>query len=129
VVLNGRVSDVSLIKKSKERILFESELFNRVAEEIEQGEIHKGLWAKARANTGSANQDAIQGEYIRLRVEHLEAEYEVGADSVNLAAKQIEREANRRTNADARKKAGETFLGVLFIVLAVWALLYAMLFL
>ena len=52
----------------------EIQLYELVAEELEQGEQSKGLWAKALAE-GEGNIEKAKGLYIKLRVEMIKDEW------------------------------------------------------
>ena len=60
--------------KTPEDRLSEIQLYELVAEELEQGEQFKGLWAKALAE-GEGNIEKAKGLYIKLRVEMIKDEW------------------------------------------------------
>lgn len=60
--------------KTPEDRLSEIQLYELVAEELEQGEQSKGLWAKALAE-GEGNIEKAKGLYIKLRVEMIKDEW------------------------------------------------------
>ncbi len=53
-------------------------LYDQVAEDLSRGQIRRGLWTKALADTGYDEQKA-KAAYIRMRVEDLRSEASASA--------------------------------------------------
>lgn len=94
-------------KSADERIL-EDELYVRVFEEIEQGQMDKAAQARA-IEEGGSDAGAVKKAYIKHRMTRLKAEHEV------VLRQKAERDAKLRERqiADAVKKAEEERLSAL----------------
>jgi hypothetical protein len=84
--------------KTPEDRLSEIQLYELVAEELEQGEQSKGLWAKALAE-GEGNVEKAKGRYITLRVEMIKDEWAY-AEKILIE----EQELNKRAEYSKEKK-------------------------
>ena len=89
--------------KTPEDRLSEIQLYELVAEELEQGEPSKGLWAKALAE-GEGNIEKAKGLYIKLRVEMIKDEWAY-AEKV---AVQREKQAEEQKRAEALAAKAQT---------------------
>ena len=72
----GFIDDIRKGKQARKdaKVLAEEKLYEHIGNEIESGEIRSGLWVKATSIATSSDPEDINREYIRLRVEHLQAE-------------------------------------------------------
>lgn len=95
---------MEILKRLKEdgiaKRLAEEELYNRVAQELAQGERREGLWAKALADSEGVETKA-QGLYIKYRVQSLVDELELQAaleekEKVYKAAQQAKEAAKEK---------------------------------
>ena len=84
--------------KTPEDRLSEIQLYELVAEELEQGEQSKGLWAKAFAE-GEGNVEKAKGRDITLRVEMIKDEWAY-AEKILIE----EQELNKRAEYSKEKK-------------------------
>jgi hypothetical protein len=83
--------------KTPEDRLSEIQLYELVAEELEQGEQSKGLWAKALAD-GEGNIEKAKGLYIKLRVQMIKDQW---AQSDKVRAENVE---SKRTSLLGERK-------------------------
>ena len=123
--------------KTPEDRLSEIQLYELVAEELEQGEQSKGLWAKALAE-GEGNIEKAKGLYIKLRVEMIKDEWayaekvavelqkqdEDRRQAEALAAREQKRGWPSSAESQAQKKIGKIWFLVLVIIVfgSLWAL-------
>ena len=90
--------------KTPEDRLSEIQLYELVAEELEQGEQSKGLWAKALAE-GEGNIEKAKGLYIKLRVEMIKDEWAYAEKVAIDRQKQLEEEyKEERKRADRQNQ-------------------------
>ena len=79
--------------------LAEEQLYAQAAEEAASGQIRRGLWAKAIAETGG-DEAAAKAHYLKLRVEIMRAEAEV----TDFVAKEAAREGERYAADQERQR-------------------------
>ena len=102
---------------SKENRAIEEILYSKVAEEIENNDIKKGLWTKALSET-VGDKIATQALYIKLRVQNLKDEQEFAQDS---EINQIKRKVSERRVAMLDKVMKTIFISLIlaFILIAI----------
>ena len=98
---------MGIFKKSDDRIIYESQLYEMVAAEISAGEIHSGLWTKATAEARSSDEMDIEAVYIKLRAEYLEAEHRVGVRVTKQVQKNQKASTNYRNDPPRQSKPKE----------------------
>lgn len=81
----------------------ETKMYDTVANEIEQGQIHKGLYAKALSIT-KGDKPKAQALYIKLRVKELTAQLR---EAHARQQEQIRQDEERSKQEEARKRQEE----------------------
>ena len=110
---------MSNVKKPEDR-LSEIQLYELVADELEQGEQSKGLWAKALAE-GEGNLEKAKGRYIALRVEMIKDEWAYAEKAaIELQKKQKKQAKKRRKEEPVSITQFVIYIVFLAILVTVW---------
>ncbi len=98
----------------------EDKIYDKIAKEIEDGDIQKGLWTKAKAQ--SAGDDSqIESKYIQLRFAQLKEKSISDHDAK--VAEQNQQEAAAKEEEKKRKKLGAGFSAVVWVLsfIVIWS--------
>lgn len=109
--------------KSQEIKDLEEKIYDKIAKEIEEGDIQKGLWTKAKAQSGF-DDSQIESKYIQLRFNQLK-EKSIGDHDAKVAERK-QQEAEKKQEEKKRKKLSAGFSAGLwaFTFVIVWSNLY-----
>ena len=89
--------------------LSEIQLYELVAEELDQSKQSKGLWAKALAD-GEGNIEKAKGLYIKLRVEMIRDEWAYAEKVANERQKQSEERKKEKVQTTEWRSSAEAKL-------------------
>jgi hypothetical protein len=95
--------------KTPEDRLSEIQLYELVAEELDQSKQSKGLWAKALAD-GEGNIEKAKGLYIKLRVEMIRDEWAYAEKVANERQKQSEERKKEKVQTTEWRSSAEAKL-------------------
>jgi len=101
----------------------EDKIYDKIAKEIEDGDIQKGLWTKAKAQT-AGDDSQIESKYIQLRFAQLKEKSIADHDAK--VGEENELEEQRKTEEKKKKKLSAGFSAGLwaFTFVIVWSNLY-----
>jgi len=106
--------------KSQEIKDLEDKIYDKIAKEIEEGDIQKGLWTKAKAQSGG-DDSQIESKYIQLRFNQLK-EKSIADHDAKVAEKN-QQEAEKKQEEKKRKKLGAGFSAVVWVLsfIVIWS--------
>lgn len=109
---------------AKSRII-EEQLYEQVANELDQGAVRKGLWAKALAHSGGSEQ-TTKALYMKYRVQSIKDELRVTVEIKKQQDKKSTKigcvEESKNENTDSLSNI-LTFLGLGVIIFMIWVIL------
>ena len=108
-----------MTKKSE----IENKLYEIVAEEIERGEISKGIWAKA-LSISEGDKEKTQAMYIKIRVHDLSEIFHQAAREEQEQQEKMDREANKSFFYEI-KNTGSVIVAIIFWLFVIITIIYS----
>ena len=101
-------------EKAHERKI-EEQLYNQVAQELQQGKKHDATWAKALA-TGKGDNEAKQGLYIKYRVQSLMDDLIIEQENLDIQNKESINKQRIQQRIQQRKKTIDKVKDNIFVL-------------